>query len=325
MEDQNTNKIKKILNITGPRDKPSEAMRNEVHLEVHKLWQSTYKKSWIKTHGYKVAASIFMMLTLFIIIDLKDLDDVNLTIASDIEIQGQVHVSDDDKNWFYLSSAESLRPNLFLKTQENNRLLIDLDSGITLKVDELTYLKFTSKNQLELKYGRIYIDSNDTSIKNHLSVIVDSVEISHIGTQYSISNNPDNLQVSVRDGIVKIKSPQGQSQVNEGNKVNLTSDGMLQYSQISIHDEQWDWTQEIYRVFDIKGQSVEQYLKWVSSETGHEISWESMNAKIRAKNVILSGSIDGIPPLESLKIIIPTTNFHASVNDQKIHIKVVDG
>ena len=313
--------IERLITHVGPRIKPDQETRDEVFQEVHKLWLQTHKKSFFQNHAFKIAASFLIFASLFTFTYLNKGDQPNYNIAKNLKLQGQIQISDDNINWENLSIHKTINPGDFIKTLENNRLYVKLTNGNSFRLDEKSTLKINTSDSFTLFNGQIYIDS-DTQTGNHkLTVDTPLAIINHIGTRYSISYNDNSLNVSVRDGLVLVDRINAEKhEIEKGNQYTQLSNGEIKLSTIDTFDEKWLWTQKITQTFDIQDKSMSEYLEWVSNETGFPIHYESFNIKSKAKEVILSGSINGILPMDSIDVIVPTTRFSYEIINDEIYI-----
>jgi len=321
MTDMNKHDIEKILDKAGPRIKPDQSIRDEVYNEVHVMWLETHKPPFYQTHAMKIAASLFLFISIFSFTLMYQGDQPVYNIAQSIDIQGQIQISQDNSNWQNLDNDKTISPGDYLKTKKNNRLMVSLFNGNEFRVDENTHFMVESNNHLKLISGQIYVDSDSTGGHHKLTIETPLGKVNHIGTQYSVSFIEEQLQVGVRDGLVLVSSDSiSQAELSKGRNLVLNVEGQAIYSDIESYDPLWQWTQKITGGFAIQGQSLSDYLQWVSRETGYPIKWQSDNVRNKASSIKLSGSIIGILPLDSLDVIIPTTRLKYSLDDNKIYI-----
>lgn len=321
MNDLNKDNIENLINQVGPRIKPDAELKDAVYQEVHKLWLQTHKRSFIRTHAFKIAVSFIIFASFFSITFLIKGEQPNFNIAKNIKIQGQIQISSDNINWNKLSVHKTINPGDFIKTQANNRLYVRLNNGNSFRLDESSTLKINTSDNFSLINGQIYIDSDHANGNHKLSIETQLATIDHIGTRYSISYNEESLNVSVREGLVLVDvSDNKKHQVEKGKQFTQSSSGEYSFNLINSYDDKWLWTQKITPNFEIQDKSMSDYLKWVSSETGYQIQWDSFKVKAKAKDVILSGSINGIVPIDSIDVIFPTTKFSYKLNDSELLI-----
>ncbi len=326
MTDMNQHDIEKILDQAGPRIKPDQSIRDEVYKEVHAMWLATHKPPFYQRHAIKIAASLFLFISLFSFTLLYQGEQPIYNIAKSIEIQGQIQISQDNETWEYLNKNKTINPGDYIKTKRNNRLLVNLFNGNQFRVDENTHLLVASNNHLSLLAGRIYVDSESSAGHHQLTIETPLARVNHIGTQYSVAFVADELSVGVRDGLVLIKGDDlVESEVAKGRNLLLKSNGEVAYSNITSYDPMWYWTQKITNGFSIQDKTLSDYLDWVSSETGYPIKWESETVRRKADSIKLSGSINGLLPVDSLDVILPTTRFNYSLDEDQIYIHNENG
>ncbi len=321
MTDMNKQDIEKILDKAGPRIKPDQSIRDEVYKEVHAMWLETHKPPFYQTHAMKIAASLFLFLSIFSFTLLYQGNQPVYNIAQSIEIQGQIQISQDNSNWQNLDNDKTISPGDYLKTKKNNRLMVSLFNGNEFRVDENTHFMVESNNHLKLISGQIYVDSDSTGGHHKLTIETPLGKVNHIGTQYSVSFSNEQLKVGVREGLVLVSSDSlSSAELPKGRNLVLNGAGQAVYSDINAYDPQWQWTQKITGGYAIQDQSLTDYLQWVSKESGYPIKWQSDTVRNKASNIKLSGSINGILPVDSLDVIIPTTRFKYSLDGNQIYI-----
>jgi len=317
--------IEKVLKKVGHRLQPDEEIKQEVYTNVREIWLQQNKTPFYQNRFFLAAASMFLFVSFYaffsIQIENSTLDDHG--ISSAINISGQIEISQDNNNWSFLDIKTTLKSGDYLKTQSNNRLLVKLTNNNVFRLDENTSVHIVDLETLELNYGQIYIESSESSNFNPLLIKTNFASINHIGTQYSIQVTDDSVNVRVRDGKVVINDIQNsdnQRNVERGYEVTLKQNGQYSENPITPFDSKWQWTQNIVNPLDIQDKTVAQYLSWISAETGYPITWNSMTDKSNADKIKLSGSINGLKPLESLDVILPTTSFTYQVSASEIHI-----
>lgn len=326
MTDMNKHDIEQILDKAGPRIKPDKSIRDEVYNEVHAMWLETHKPPFYQAHAIKIAASLLLFFSIFSFTLFNQGDQPVYNIAKNIEIQGQIQTSQDNSNWQNLDNDKTISPGDYLKTKRNNRLMVSLFNGNEFRVDENTHFMVVSNNHLKLFSGQIYVDSDSTGGHHQLTIETPLGDVNHIGTKYSVSFNNEQLKVGVREGLVLVSSDSiSKTELPKGKNMVLNGAGQAVFSEISAYDPDWQWTQKINGGFGIQDQTLFDYLQWVSKESGYPIKWYSDSVRIKASKIKLSGSINGLLPVESLDVIIPTTRFEYSLNNNQIYIHNENG
>jgi len=312
--------IEKLLTKAGPRIQPDEEIKQAVYAEVHKTWLQQTRTPFYKNPLFLAAASVFLFVGIFVVTFINDDNQANYNIAKPIQISGQIQISQDNQNWTNLDIDKTINPGDYVKTKSNNRMLIELDNGNTIRVDENSFIQIVDRNEIQLKQGKIYVASAEHAPLRKLLITTELASINHIGTQYQIEFNNGELNVGVRDGKVIIQSEEKHREIAKGFEVTLNEEGVFNQQTISPFDLKWQWTQKIPKQFDIQDKTVQQYLNWVSLETGYPIIWQSRKDRLDATKIKLSGSINGVLPKDSLNVILPTTRFKYQISETAIHI-----
>ena len=321
-KEKNTDQVEALLKIAGPRMRPDEKVYQEVYANVHTAWKQQKSRGSSFKHVFRIAAGLFLVVGLLSVAYYIKNDELNqdLQISKSLILSGQIQVSQDRQNWSILNNDSSLAKGDYIKTSSNNRILTALKNGNVFRLNENTLIHIIDENEIELYEGQIYIESNEDSPYEKLLVKTKYGLVRHIGTQYIVEIKPDSLNVSVRKGKVIIQNDAIEKELMDGFELSINGSGAYAQSAIEPFDLKWQWTQKIAEHFNIQDKSVFQYLTWLSNETGYPVIWSNRAVKKSATKIILSGSIKGLSPLESLDVILPTTDFKYEMSKTAIHI-----
>ena len=323
MKDHKTNDgVETLLQIAGKRIAPSKQMKNEVYANVHKVWTQQNKKPVYFNRYFLAAASLFILVGIYTInmLPVESNGSLYLNISKKIVISGQIETSQDQNNWSYLKTDSVIQSGDYIRTNKNNRILVELINGNIFKLDENSLIKVANMEELELLKGQIYVESNEHNNNNKLLINTKLGSINHIGTQYNVKLEAESINISVRKGAVLIHNDDLDKEINKGFEISINENGEHQKSSIDAFDSKWQWTQVITQEYDIQDKTISQYLKWISNETGYPIVWDSNKSKNLSSTIKLSGSIKGLTPIESLQVILPTTTFNYNISETAIHI-----
>ena len=321
MSDNKQHDIEKLLAMAGKRTRPSASVEKEVFDNVYAHWQKThhtpfYKRKYPLLMAASIAAFVFMSIYLF---------SLPRTVSADyiqkMQLQGQVDISNDRENWQVLAADQNMQIGDYVRTRNDNRLLMKLDNGNVIRLDEDTEIQLLGRHQMALLAGAVYVDSDHATQDNALEITANTATIQHIGTQYSVRLlQDDQVNIMVRSGQVAFATDTIESKINKGSEVVFTATKVVEQKPITGYDEKWSWIQEIAEDFDIQGKNLIEYLNWVGEETGYPIQWSNSRDQNTAFDIELSGSIRGLSPLESLEVVMPTTRFGYSLSTDRIDI-----
>lgn len=196
-----------------------------------------------------------------------------------------------------------------LKTGTDGRALVAI-ADISLRFDRSTVAVFSSSDRLSIERGRVYLDiPANGGTHGKIEVVTPFGSIQHLGTQYQVQVDSREMTVSVREGRVRISTGQSEQTVIAHRSLVVFDDGSVRDAPLAPYAAAWNWTGELAPDFPIDGRSLAQCLEWFSHETGHGIVYATAAIRSRAEQTAMSGSISGLPPLESLDAMLATTSL----------------
>ena len=154
-------------------------------------------------------------------------------------------------------------------------LALRLSNADSLRLDENTTVEIVSKNRFVLGNGRVYADTGEGIYRDTWLVIdTEMGVVTDVGTQFAVSIAPDALDVAVREGRVDVRHENRTIVTVAGERLALTQGEAPAISKLAPHDEWWNWTNALVPAFDLENQSLLDFLRWVSRETGRELVFE---------------------------------------------------
>jgi hypothetical protein len=321
-DNEKNDDVEALLKIAGKRTVPNEQLKTEVYENVYKVWKQQNNIPFYRNRYILAAASLFILIGVYSINLLSSNNSIalNSQISKEIVLSGQIQRSLNQVNWSFLKTDSRLNSGDYIRTTSNNRILVELNNGNTFRLDENSFIKIISEDKIELIRGQIYVESNENNTDNNLIIDTSMGSVRHIGTQYNIELKPESINISVRKGIVLVHKSDLTKEIKKGYVVSINNNGNYQQSPINSYDSKWQWTQNITKYYNIQDKTIYQYLNWVSNETGYSIIWDSNKSEKQSKKITLSGSIKGMKPIESLEVILPTTDFKYNISHSAIHI-----
>ena len=198
-----------------------------------------------------------------------------------------------------------------VRTGPESRAAIWLSNDTSLRLDTGTALRLDSAASISLDSGAIYIDARDrpasrVEVRTALGTATD------IGTQFEVRLEHDTLDIKVREGTVSLTQGDEDFRIAQGVMLTIAADGEVVTGSIEAYDPSWSWAQTVAPPFDIEGQSVMDFLDWVSSETGLSIGFENAEVERLAAATTLHGSIQGLTPRESPSVVLPSCRLSAA-------------
>lgn len=223
-------------------------------------------------------------------------------------INGTLEVTPPGSNVGFLTAEDTsaeIPPGSLIRTRSGSRAALWLNDQTSLRFDSNTELRLDSEVSISLESGAVYIDSRD-GVGSSVEVRTAFGTATDIGTQFEVRLEDQRLDVRVRQGMVSLAQNDDEYQITEGVTFSIDADGAVSTGVITPYDPAWSWVQEIAPTFEIEGQTVLEFLDWVSSETGLSIGFANAGAEELAATTILHGSIEGLSPKEAPEVILPS-------------------
>ncbi len=204
------------------------------------------------------------------------------------------------------------------------RALLRLAYGATVRLDAGTRLRFASATAVELERGALYIDTGRSGsaipaieIRTPLGTARD------IGTQFMVRVGSERsaLLVRVRDGEVLTEHRGHTFRTPAGQELVLHPDGTAERHQAATYGPGWEWVLETSARFDIEGRSLQEFLAWVSRETGWQIRFADEALAASARGIVLHGSIGNLRPDRAPFAVLPGAGLEGTLEGGTLVIR----
>jgi hypothetical protein len=317
--------IYELLQRVRTRSSPSDETVDGIKANVKLAWQQEVDAQGKKRSArkrYSIAAGLFLAIGVgtATLMNSGVQDESYATI--DKVVNHVEYQLEEDGVWRDFNGA-NIKAEMNVRTDANSYASIVMTNGLNVRLDHNSQIRLMGVDEIKLDSGTIYVDSgNDERIENSIRVTTPFGRARDIGTQFSVSVMPNSWRVQVREGSVEIN--RGDAIAFAGEQVLIRQDNTTQKSAVGADDESWQWTQEVAATFALEGATLSAFLRWVSRETGKPLEYQSQLAKTRATATILHGSIKRLKPLESLSVVLSTTNFQLATNDpDKLLVEII--
>jgi ferric-dicitrate binding protein FerR (iron transport regulator) len=312
-----------LLAAVGPRGQPSLGAMASVRAAVEAEWRATVATrqrrqrftTWAAAAGVAVAA-----LAVWIAQPLRAPDGE--VVASLTRVVGDVQQNEGDGRWVPLDSAGSLKSGAQLRTGTSGQVALRLNDGVELRLDSRTLVAFEDVQQVRLAHGAVYVDSHAEpgTTPSDFTLATSVGNVRHLGTQYQARIANGDLRVAVREGRVQIGTTAGNVQGVAGEQLTISNDRVAR-SELAANAADWDWLATITPPFSLEGRSVDAFLAWAGRETGRAIVYGSLDVEQQAREVILSGTLEGLTPDEAVAAVLSTTSLQAALDGDRIRIE----
>jgi ferric-dicitrate binding protein FerR (iron transport regulator) len=214
------------------------------------------------------------------------------------------------------ATRDQLHPGDEILTGAHSGARLAVTNGISVRVAADTELRWRSPGEFELAHGAVYIDSG----ARHASLKVHSAlgDVSHLGTRYLVRADADTLHVAVRDGLITLAAHGTETQAGGHERLDVGNDGRVLRSVAAPYGDEWAWSDTLNPGFDVDGRNLDEFLTWVSGETGRRLEYADEGVRAAALHTVLHGRSAAMGPEEALGVILPTTDFSARVVGERV-------
>ena len=250
-------------------------------------------------------------------------------VATLSRISGAVE-SGAGTDWLPVSAGQTLIAGNELVTGPQGRAALDLQHGVTLRLDTDTRIALAGMDRILVKRGAVYLDAGASpSLADPVRIDTVFGTTRHLGTQYEVRMAPAKMLVSVREGRVELsgatyttRSALARPIVAEaGEQLVVQSTGGVTRGVIAGRDAHWDWISDVTPPFAIEQRPLTEFLLWFCRETGRELRFASPQMEHAAGQVILRGSITGLTPDAAFTAVIATTVLGYSDENGRLTIR----
>jgi len=223
----------------------------------------------------------------------------------------------ENSRWIAKGDAIPLGTTLHSST---GRAALRLAGGATVRLDVQSQLSFVSTSALDLERGALYVDTG--SGRPSIEVRTPLGTARDIGTQFAIRlEGSTALRVRVREGSVLTQQHGRTYLTPAGQELLLRHDGTSERRNVAAHGPEWEWVLEASPGFDIEGRSLQEFLDWVSRETGWQIRYADNGLVESAAKIVLHGSIGKLRADRAPFAVLPGAGLDGRLEDGTLVIR----
>lgn len=314
--------IARLLARVGPRSEPPARAAAEVRAAVAAAWRQTVDTreqrrrytGWAVAAGVAVAAvGAWLARPLYL--------PEPVTVATLARVVGEVQVESGRGQWMPLVAGSVIKSGAVVRTGAEGRAALELESGVSLRLDTATQLAFDDAQEAALSRGAVYVDSGAeaASAGGRFVVATPAGNVRHLGTQYEARLADNVLQVGVREGRIEVSGAHASVIGNAGEVLSIGAGGVTR-SALPPNSPAWDWVADVTPPFSIEGRTVDEFLTWAGREMGRKVVYGSPEVERAAKSVTLSGTVEGLPPQQAVAAVLATASLTSTVADDSIEV-----
>jgi len=208
-----------------------------------------------------------------------------------------------------------------LTVSNDSGALLRLSPDLTVRLAAGTHVQLGSPEEIELSVGEAFVDATPGA-REPLRLVTPHGVVTHLGTQYLVRSELNEIEVSVREGSAQLKSGQATTVAAAGEwMLHRDRDGGVHTGKLPPDDARFDWIAALPTGFKLDGATLGQFLTWFHRETGlAPIYAEGLDGG-HLGEVQLKGSIEDLEPLEALSLVLATADLAWHRDGEKVIIE----
>lgn len=310
-----------LLGRATPRPAPSAEDSNRAREAVYAEWQSVTRQGLRRRRLVSLAAAATVIVAVALVINLvRAPATVAIQVATIGKSVGSIYVYTDSSPGQVVDDLSTISAGQTIRTESASSVALDWGEGGSLRIAENSRINFDSENSIELVSGLVYFDSYDApagsfEIRSPLGVVT------HVGTQYMVGVDNEQLAVSVRDGIVEIEGNTYDADAKAGQRVVLEGSARPVTLNFPGYGDAWRWIEATSTKPALDGKSTYEFLIWVARETGLELDISGVDTVTAVNTTLVSGA-DNLSddPRTALRQWLAIIDLHAEIDNGIIRV-----
>lgn len=316
--------VRRLLEMAGPRPAIPQEDLDAIAAAARFAWRSQVGRQARERRGWVLAAGLAAALALAVGLawwwrsrEVR----VPPTVAWVEVVEGSVQLAEDTPAARTLAKGSAIPLGSTLYSGDG-RGSLRLVGGATVRLDVETRLRFASIAVLELERGAIYLDTG-TGPRSPIEVRTLAGTVRDIGTRFLVRVGLDraSLLVRVRDGAVLTEHRGRTYPTAAGEELTLHRDGTAEHRASAPYGPAWEWTLEASPSFEIEGRSLQEFLAWISRETGWQVRFTEPELAKSARTIVLHGSLGGLRPDRAPFAILPSAGLAGKLEDGALVVR----
>lgn len=326
--------VEALLEHAALRPAPPSRDEKMIREAVFSEWQAVTDRSRTRTRIMRFAVAATVLLAVAVSLDFMRTEGIApVQVASISKSFGSIYVLGEQSTLHELPDTAVVMSGQTIKTDRDSGIGLAWARGGSLRIAANTVIEFTAGDEIYLRSGRIYFDSTPSdliaSISSNsrlpsLQIQTDHGTVTHVGTQYMTYTASDKLEVSVREGDVMIEGKYHDAKVSAGQQLSLMGGARGTVLDIDRYGVAWSWIEETSPLVNTDGRSVNDFLNWVSRETGLRVEYADDATEETAKNTILKGNVN-MQPRQALDFWMQSQDLTWSADEGSINVSAIDG
>ncbi len=224
-------------------------------------------------------------------------------VATVVNVLGNPETGARGHAMMALRVSDQLQAGSVLETDGDGGVALQLITGHSLRLAPATRVRI-EVDSVVLDAGAVYLDSGEDKRVTPIEVRSRVATVRELGTQYMVRLTRNSLEVSVREGEVRVAQGDSAGSAIAGEMLQLFESGHTEKSSILEYGEHWTWVTELSPVPVLDELTLAQFLRWLTREHGWQLEFASPELDRYAGMVELYGSIDGLSGEEALEVVM---------------------
>ena len=278
--------IRRLLEVSGPREEPPTDVRDRVYAAMHRAWRELPSATTRRTRTvwYAVAAGVAAAATVAWYVQTLE-PNGSRVLGEIVHVVGEHAVEDNGAR-----ATPHLAEGASVLTSPDGRVLVRLDARTFVRLDGRTRLTLHGNRRLVLREGRVFTDSTGSGVVLETPA---GVRVSDVGTQFDVAVDGDRVTVGVREGRVNLATGgavvSAAARDGVGEVVTLEGRELASRKPVPTTHPRWNWIHDSMPAFDLEAASVHDFLVWATREAGLELAFANEAVRRHAMAVRLHG------------------------------------
>lgn len=312
----------RLLRLAGSRPSVSDERTARVRAAIHPRWQAVSRRRTIRRRSLAGAMLLAAAAVLFVMVDRAIRLDQPGTARGEVvaaveRVEGtplRVTGTAAAGPTSVISLNDPVRTGDWIETNGRARVALRFQDGSSVRLDLGSRARALSASALELSSGAVYVDTGRSS--GHFEVRTAVATAHDVGTQFEVRLIDLTLRLRVRTGVVELRSGARSASGRGGTEVVFSAARTLSRP-IAPHGPDWNWTASLAPPMEMEGVTLSAFLERIAREHGWEIRYADAALAREATGIVLHGSVNGLPPRETLDVAITTSGLeHRLENGQ---------
>lgn len=222
-----------------------------------------------------------------------------------------------------LAPGREIPPDTELVTGAAGRVALRLANGVSLRLDSQTRVRLISTSSVVLQEGAVYA-ATDALPRKSVEVSTPFGTATNVGTRFEVrllEEAGGAVRVRVREGLVRLEGQDTWGTAEAGVELTLYAGGNFSRAEVAPWDGSWNWVVELAPGFDLEGRTLDEFLQWVSRETGRTIRYADPELEASAASIVLHGSMGDLTPEEAPDVVLPGAGLEHKIFDGTLVVR----